>query len=83
MLYNSLGPNEQFIPTALTPNPSKVIAILSGRHPVNVLPSSSKVIVASIGKSHTSFAAIIAAFISYKSVIVSIIIKSTPDFTHL
>ena len=77
---SSLGPREQFTPNTSTPNPSKVIAILSGRHPVKVLPFSSKDIVANIGKSQVSFAAIIAAFISYRSVIVSIRIKSAPNF---
>ena len=74
----SFGPKEQFTPKASTPNPSSVIAILPGVHPVNVLPSASKLIVQNTGKLVFSFAAKIAALISYKSVIVSIKIKSAP-----
>ena len=54
------------------------MAILAGVHPVNVLPSASKLIVQNTGKLVFSFAAKIAALISYKSVIVSIKIKSAP-----
>ena len=71
--YNSSGPKEQFIPTASAPNPSSTTAILSGVHPVNVLPLSSNDIVQNTGRLEFSLTAKSAALISYKSVIVSMI----------
>ena len=78
--FNCSGPREQLTPTASAPKPCNVTTILSGKHPVKLLPFSSKVIVVNTGKSVFSLAASKAAFISYRSIIVSIIIKSAPDF---
>ncbi len=77
----SLGPKEQLTPRASTPNPSSTITIDVALHPVKVLLSASKLIVQNTGKSEFSLAANTAAFASYKSVMVSIKIKSTPLFT--
>ena len=73
-----MGPNPQFKPITSTDRPSNSVATVSISPPVKVFPVSSKVTLAIIGKSEFSFAASIAAFISYKSDIVSIIIRSTP-----
>ena len=78
---NKSGPSEQLTPTASAPNPCNVTTILSGKHPVKLLPFSSKVIVQKTGRFVFSFAANKAAFISYKSIIVSITIISAPDFS--
>ena len=78
---NKSGPSEQFTPIASAPNPCNVTTILSGKHPVKLLPFSSKVIVQKTGKLVFSFAASNAALISYKSIIVSMTIISAPDFS--
>ena len=39
--FNSLGPRPQLQPKAVTPSPSRVLTIISGDVPVNVLLFSS------------------------------------------
>ena len=73
---NSLGPNEQFTPSASTPSPLKVSAIDGIEQPVNVLWFISNVIVIIIGRLEFSLAARTAALHSSKSVIVSKTIRS-------
>ena len=70
------GPNEQFMPSALTPRPSSIAIIALGAAPVISLPDRSYALVTNIGKSQFSFAAITAALVSNASFMVSIRIKS-------
>ena len=64
-------------PRASTPIPSRKATIAVGVAPIRVFPFDSNVIVAKTGRSEFSLAARTAAFISYKSLIVSIRIAST------
>ena len=75
---SSFGPSEQFTPSASTPKDESATAAVFASVPRKVLPSLSKVMVAAIGKSEFSFAARIAALISSKSDMVSIIMRSAP-----
>jgi butyryl-CoA dehydrogenase len=72
------GEREQLIPIAATPRRSAVTAKLSGRHPVNVLPLLSNVIITKTGSFVFSLTARTAALTSYKSLIVSIATRSAP-----
>ena len=72
----SFGPKEQFTPIASTPKPSSVRHMAETEQPVNVRLFSSNVIVVITGRLEFSFAAKTAAFVSNKSVIVSITIIS-------
>src|SRR3989338_2534614 len=76
-LYMPSMPRLQFAPITSAPSPSATMANTSGGVPNTVRIVSSNVIVATTG-SPDAFAAMIAAFISRMSIIVSIIIKSTP-----
>ena len=76
-----LGSNPQLNPNTSTLNPSKSAITLFASAPFNNLLSSENATVAIIGKSHTSFAAITAAFNSYVSDMVSIAIRSAPAST--
>ena len=75
----SFGPNEQLTPNASTPSPCNVRHMADTEHPVNVRLFSSNVIVVITGRLEFSFAARTAAFVSSKSVIVSITITSAPS----
>ncbi len=75
---SSSGPREQLIPNASTPSPVSVSAIAATVVPVKVRPEASKLIVVQTGSSLFSFAASTAAFTSYKSVMVSNMIRSAP-----
>ena len=72
------GASEQLTPSASTPRPSSTATAASGEVPVMVLPSSPNTSVASTGSEQLSFAAMIAAFISYMSFIVSMAMRSAP-----
>ena len=72
------GPREQFRPMASAPRPSRVRAMEATVQPVKVRPSASKDIVTSTGRLVASLAASRAALVSYKSVMVSMAIKSAP-----
>ena len=76
-----LGPTEQFIPIASTPSPSSILTTASGSAPVRSLPSAPKAQVTNIGNDEFSFAASTAAFVSYRSLIVSISMRSAPNFS--
>ena len=75
---NSLGPSEQFTPSASTPSPAAVSANADIWQPVNVRIFSSKVIVVITGSELFSFAASTAALTSSRSVIVSNTTRSAP-----
>ena len=68
----SFGPREQLMPIALTPSPWSVSAAASGGTPRKVRPEASNVIVVNTGRSQISRAASTAAFVSSRSVMVSI-----------
>ena len=72
----SFGPREQFIPITSAPIPLSVIAMEAALHPVNVRIFCSKDMVHITGRSVFSFAARSAVFISMRSVMVSIAMKS-------
>ena len=74
----SLGPSEQLNPNASTPSPVSTVAMEGIVVPVKVLPPASKLIVTHTGREVFSLAASSAALASYKSVKVSITIKSAP-----
>ena len=78
---SSAGPWLQLIPRTSAPIASSVIAATSGLVPKKVRPSSSKVMVAKTGRSEFSRQARTAALISARSVMVSIIKRSTPAAT--
>ena len=66
-----MGPKLQFIPSASTPSPSKIVVIVSIFVPVKLLADSSYTVVTKIGTSNslpkfsiTSLQAIIPAFAS-------------------
>ena len=73
------GPVEQLAPTAHAPSFSSVIAAVAGSVPNSVLPSGSKVRVAITGRLQVSFAAISAALVSCRLIIVSTTRISTPS----
>ncbi len=72
------GPVEQFTPTAATPSAFKTRAAVPGSVPYNVRPSSLNVSVTITGRLHVSLTAITAARHSWRLIIVSTTIKSTP-----
>ena len=74
----SRGPREQLTPTASAPSPSRVLAMDAGVHPVNVRPVLSKLMVTNTGRSVSSLAAIRAARVSVRSLMVSMAIRSAP-----
>ena len=78
---SSAGPWLQLMPKTSAPMASSVMAATSGLVPRKVRPSSSKVMVAKTGRSEFSRQARTAALISARSVIVSIIKRSTPAAT--
>ena len=75
---SSRGPTEQLKPMASTPSPSSVSAMAGTVTPVNVRPFSPKVMVTHTGRSVHSRAASTAAFTSYKSLMVSMTMRSAP-----
>ena len=72
------GPTAQLTPTTVAPRRWSSGAKRSGGVPSNVLPSSSVVICATIGRSDTLRTASIAALISFRSRNVSRMKSSTP-----
>ena len=72
------GPPEQFTPITSAPQLMRVSTTCSGVSPSKVLSSRVNVIEAIIGRSQIAFAALIPSDISFKSLIVSRISKSTP-----
>ena len=74
----SLGPREQLMPMASAPSPSSTAAMEATVQPVKVRPFSSKLMVTNTGSSVFSFAASSAARVSFRSVMVSMAIRSAP-----
>ena len=77
----SWGPRPQFRPSTSTPRPSNRATAARGEPPVSSLPLSSKMRLARMGRSLFSLAASTAAFISYRSLMVSMRMQSAPAFT--
>ena len=77
----SLGPRPQLMPSTSTPRPSSRPTAARGEPPVSSLPVASKMRLAKIGRSQFSFAASTAAFISYRSLMVSMRMQSAPALT--
>ncbi len=73
------GPVEQLAPTANAPIDVSTLAAVAASVPVGVTNVSSNVIVITTGRPVASRAARSAAFASFRSDIVSIRRKSTPD----
>ena len=72
----SFGPREQFMPMTSAPSPERVSAIAAALHPVKVRMFCSNDMVQITGRSVFSFAARSAVFISIRSVMVSMAMKS-------
>ena len=75
---SSFGPRLQLKPMASTPSPLSVSPIAEMVVPTKVRPLASKVIVTQTGSVEFSFAARTAALASYRSLIVSITMRSAP-----
>ena len=76
------GPVEQFTPIASTPRFCNTLTAVTGSVPYKVLPSSLNVRLAMIGRSQISFAAITAALVSARLIIVSTTRRSQPASTR-
>ena len=73
-----MGPRPQFRPKTSTPSPSSSATAARGEPPVRSFPVSSKIRLARMGRSQFSLAARTAAFISYRSLMVSMRMQSAP-----